>query len=261
MKNTFKLAAIAVSMVLAAGLVACSSGDDVVDATTPEYLLTAKIAQYVDAIKYDHNVSTADTKKIKNANKEVMDIIGGCDDCLAYYFKDVKGQIEKLTSFANGLLSDDIDVAVEYLKTLKTKFKKEADYHLVYVYKVAVVTALDEVTKPESKVKLIEVATTGDDKGKLTSLQADEMNAYIDAVKALEGALTKTDTDYKTACKAEVTAADDAIKAFNELAEGTVTDAEIKKVTDKVDALKTAVNTKVVDKIKDPMSEGTTTTE
>ena len=42
MKNMFKLAAVAVSMALVTSLVACSSGDDdVVDATTPKYLLTA----------------------------------------------------------------------------------------------------------------------------------------------------------------------------------------------------------------------------
>lgn len=245
MKNMFKLAAIAVSMALVTSLVACSSGDDdVVDATTPKYLLTAQINQYVDSIKYDQNVSDGkidekenEIKSFKDAHEAVMDMLGDCEDCLSVYFEDLKSLID---DNKDDFSSSDIKTAKDELAYLKSYGKKE-EYHKVYVYKPAIEDALDAVSDTEDVVD--DIGNPDGNtilKGALNDRQTASMKAYTDAVAALKSLLN--DTDKKT-CEAKIDNADKAIDDFYKLKK--VDKAEIKKVTDAVDEMCTDIGNKL----------------
>lgn len=253
MKNIFKLAAVAVSMALVTSLVACSSGDDdVVDATTPKYLLTAQIKQYVDSITYDQNVSDGkidekenEIKSFKDAHEAVMKIIGDCEDCLSVYFEDLKSLID---NNKDDFSSSDIKTAKDELAYLKS-YGKEEVYHKVYVYKPAIEKALDAVSDAENEVDDIGNPNGNSIlKGSLNDHQTASMKAYTDAVAALKSLLKDAD---KTTCKVKIDNADKAIKAFNKLENKKVTKAEITKVTDAVEAMCDNISTKVVDTIKE----------
>ena len=241
----FKLAAIAVSMALVTSLVACSSGDDdVVDATTPKYLLTAQINQYVDSIKYDQNVSDGkidekknEIKSFKDAHEAVMKIIGDCEDCLAAYFKDLKSLIN---DNKDDFSSSDIEEAIEELAYLKS-YGKEEEYHKVYVYKPAIKDALEAVSKAKDVVD--DIGNPDGNtilKGELNDRQTASMKAYTDTVAALKSVLNEADS--KT-CKTKIAAADKAIDDFYKLKK--VDKAEIKKVTDAVDEMCTDIGNKL----------------
>ena len=255
MKNMFKLAAIAVSMALVTSLVACSSGDDdVVDATTPKYLVTAQIDKYVASIKYNQNVSDEKINGLKDAHKAMMKIIGDCADCLEVYFSgtDGEGGLKSKASVEEdkALTSEAVDTLTEELKTMKANCKDDhKEYHKVEVYKPAIDTALNAVDKKY-------VAAIGDPngntivKGELNERQAANMNAYIDAVKALKAVLSEDDSE---TCEEKIKDADDAIAAFNKLVEKkTVTKSGkdgIDNVIEKVDAMCEDIRTNVYDKI------------
>lgn len=252
MKNMFKLAAVAVSMALVTSLVACSSGDDdVVDATTPKYLLTAQIKQYVDSIKYDQNVSDGkidekknEIKSFKDAHEAVMKIIGDCEDCLAAYFKDLKSLIN---DNKDDFSSSDIEEAIEELAYLKS-YGKEEEYHKVYVYKPAIKKALDAVSDAEDDVD--DIGNPDGNtilKGVLNDSQTASMKAYTDAVAALKSLLKDAD---KMTCKDSIDKADAGIKAFNDAVEKkTVSEAVIKAVIKAVDDMHVDISTNVYGKI------------
>lgn len=248
MKNIFKLAAVAVSMALVTSLVACSSGDDdVVDATTPKYLLTAQINQYVDSIKYEQNVSDDEIESLKKAHEAVMDMLGDCEDCLAAYFKmltDKDNGISNTTKLSSNGVTSAKDNFVYY-----ESYKEEKEYHKVYVYKPAIEDALKAVSDAEDVVD--DIGNPDGNtilKGALNDRQTASMKAYTDAVAALKSLLN--DTDKKT-CEAKIDNADKAIKDFNELENKKVTKAEITKVIDAVEAMCDNISTKVVDTIKE----------
>lgn len=252
MKNIFKLAAIAVSMALVTSLVACSSGDDdVVDATTPKYLLTAQINQYVDSIKYNQNVSDGkidekknEIKSFKDAHEAVMKIIGDCEDCLSVYFEDLKSLID---DNKDDFSSSDIEKAIEELAYLKS-YGKEEEYHKVYVYKPAIKKALDAVSVAEDNVDDIgnPNGNTIID-GKLNNRQTASMKAYIDATAALKSLLK--DADKKT-CKDSIDKADAGIKTFNnDVEKKTVSEVVIKAVIKVVNDMHDDISTNVYDKI------------
>lgn len=235
MKNMFKLAAIAVSMALVMSLVACSSGDDdVVDASTSKYLLTAQIDSYVDSFDYDQNVSDKEIESLETAHKNVMKVIGDCEDCLNAYVKNLKDTSSTTISSTN---------VADMLKALKWCGTEEK-FHKMFVYIPAIKVALKDVDTVKEKVVLIGVPN-GDTilKGSLNERQAATMDAYTDAAAALKAALS--DDDKKT-CKTTIDDADKAIEAFGKLENKNVTKAEIKKVTDKVDAMCKDVQTKIV---------------
>ena len=259
----FKLAAVAVSMALVTSLVACSSrDDDVVDARTPKYLLTAQIKQYVDSIKYDQNASDGkidekenEIKSFKDAHEAVMKIIGDCEDCLAAYFEQLKGKSNSNVNIAitDPFTLDDIEDAKDELAYLKS-YGKEEEYHKVYVYKPAIEKALDAVSKDDEDSTRENVANIGspDGKtiidGKLNNSQTASMKAYIDAAAALKSVLK--DADKKT-CKDSIDKADEKITAFNNAVEKkTVSDTVIKAVDDLHDDIQTKVCDKIVVKTK-----------
>lgn len=262
MKNIFKLAAVAVSMALVTSLVACSSGDDdVVDATTPKYLLTAQIKQYVDSIKYDQNVSDGkidekknEIKSFKDAHEAVMKIIGDCEDCLAAYFEQLKGDSDSNVNIdiTDPFTLDAIEDAKDELAYLKS-YGREEEYHKVYVYKPAIEKALDAVSKDDedSTRKNVDNIGSPDGKtiidGKLNNSQTASMKAYIDAAAALKSVLK--DADKKT-CKDSIDEADAKITAFNNAVEKkTVSDTVIEAVIKAVDDMHDDIQTNVVDKI------------
>lgn len=261
MKNMFKLAAVAVSMALVMSLAACSSGDDdVVDASTPKYLVAAQIDQYVASIDYNQNVSDDEIKSLGKAHEAVMDMLDGCADCLDAYFVEVK-KIDYKHHVENDnkkeewdsrdpIDSTDIKEAIKNLAYLKS-YGTEKAYHKVYVYKPAIEKALRKLvwfgktgdnyyislyTKVRSDVDAIgdpegdTVNTIRD--GKLNDRQAASMKAYTDAYEALKAALS--DDDSKK-CETTIKAADDAIEAFGKLENKNVTNAEIGKVIAAVD--------------------------
>lgn len=256
MKNIFKLAAVAVSMALVTSLVACSSGDDdVVDATTPKYLLTAQIKQYVDSIKYDQNVSDGkidekknEIKSFKDAHEAVMDMLGDCEDCLAAYFEQLKGESDSNVNIdiTDPFTLDAIEDAKDELAYLKSYGEEE--YHKVYVYKPAIKKALDAVSDAEDDVDDIgnpDGKTIID--GKLNNSQTASMKAYIDAAAALKSVLK--DADKKT-CKDSIDKADAKITAFNNAVEKkTVSDTVIEAVIEAVDDMHDDISTNVYDKI------------
>lgn len=255
MKNIFKLAAVAVSMALVTSLVACSSGDDdVVDATTPKYLLTAQINQYVDSIKYEQNVSDDEIESLKKAHEAVMDMLGDCEDCLAAYFEQLKGDSDSNVNIdiTDPFTLDAIEDAKDELAYLKS-YGREEEYHKVYVYKPAIEKALDAVSKDDedSTRKNVDNIGSPDGKtiidGKLNNSQTASMKAYIDAAAALKSVLK--DADKKT-CKDSIDEADAKITAFNNAVEKkTVSDTVIEAVIKAVDDMHDDIQTNVVDKI------------
>lgn len=266
MKNMFKLAAIAVSMALVASLAACSSGDDdVVDTSTPEYLLTEQINRYVASIEYYEYVSDADVESLKTAHEDVMKIIGDCADCLDVYFDSLL----KKELGNSGLVGEKkVEEATDGLKYLK-KYGTEKAFHKVFVYKerdiknallnlvwfvyddynkkyvvdtskqLDIRNAVIEIGKSDSGSKIVD--------GKLDGKQTKDMKAYTDAAAALKAALS--DDDKKT-CETTIKAADDAIEAFGKLENKNVTNAEIKKVIDAVDGMCKDIQINIYDKIK-----------
>lgn len=262
MKKIFKLAAIAVSMALVTSLVACSSGDDdVVDTSTPEYLLNEQIDRYIKwriesidnyvaSIEYNQNVSDKQIESLKKVHDGVMALLGDCTDCLEAYFELLKAE-DKLGPYvgenAVKLSLVGIEAAkkeLNYLKRCGTHEKCEK----ALIYMPAIDNALDEVSKAKAEVVRIgdinypelDVATIVD--GKLNERQAANMKAYTDAVEALKAALN--DADKKT-CKTTIEAADGAIKAFNELGNKNVSKEKIANVTTAVTAMYDDIETKV----------------
>lgn len=250
MKKIFKLAAIAVSMALVTSLVACSSGDDdVVDATTPEYLLKDQIGKYVASIQYDQNVSDAEIKSFEKAHDAVMDMLGDCADCLEVYFDKVKEFDSRWYDAGNDngwyyrtdLSSINIEKDIETLKYLKS-YDKE-DFHKVYVYKSAIDEALEDVDEVW-KVYFIGVPSVNPvtDKntildGELNDRQAENMKAYTDAVAALKDVLSDDDKKLDSPVDKAIKNADKKIEDFNNLGKNKVTVEEIEKVTDAVEAM------------------------
>ncbi len=244
MKNMFKLAAVAVSMALAMGLVACSdSVDDIEDASKPKYLLTAQIDSYVDSLDFEQNVTDKEIKSLKEAHADMMTILGDCEDCLAAYFEMLKNKIMKNKINRYYLNSSKADSITRCLKAMKTKFKDEKTYHKAFVYKDAIKKHIDVLEEAEDDVKNIEdIAKDG-----LNSRQSGNMSAYLDAAAALKAALSKEDAD---TCKTKIDAADTAIKDFNTLVENKkVSKADITTVTAAVEAMKDDIRTNVVEKI------------
>lgn len=249
MKNMLKLAAIAVSMALVTSLVACSSGDDdVVDATTPEYLLKAQIDKYVASIGYNQNVSDDEIKSLEKAHEAVVDMLGDCADCLEFYFGTLKWNTREDDISSTSV--ENLKSELEYLK----KYGKEEDFHKVYVYKPAIYQAIEDVAEAEKDVSAIgdpslnpvtEKNTILD--GKLNDRQLESMKAYTDAVEALKNALN--DDDKKT-CKTTIEAADKVIEIFNKLENKGVTKPHIDAVIVAVDVMCEDIRTNVYGKIE-----------
>lgn len=234
MKNMFKLAAVAVSMALVMSLVACSSGDDdVVDASTSKYLLTAQIDSYVDSFDYDQNVSDKEIESLETAHKNVMKVIGDCEDCLNAYVKNLKETSSTTISSTN---------VADMLKALKWCGTEEK-FHKMFVYIPAIKVALKDVDTVKEKVVLIGVPN-GDTilKGSLNERQAATMDAYTDAFEALKALLS--DADKKT-CKKTIDDADTAIKNFGKLENKKVDQIEISEVTTAVTAVYNDIYTNV----------------
>ncbi|MDE7291661.1 MAG: hypothetical protein K2N58_06415 [Treponemataceae bacterium] len=264
MKKLFKLAAIAVSMALVTSLVACSSGDDdVVDATTPEYLLKAQIDKYVASIKYDQNVSDDEIKPLKKAHEAMMDMLGDCAKCLEVYFDDYL-QDELNLKYFDELdrtpTLEKINYVVDYLKELKEYYGTDKKFHEKEVYLPAMDKALNgvvgynyaiwydedgtlhefpdyksEYERDNARLKVSKIGDPKGDtilKGELNDRQSESMKTYTDAVETLKNALN--DDDKKT-CKKSIDDADAAIKAFNDLKNKNVD-------KDKIDLVITAVD-------------------
>lgn len=251
MKNMFKLAAVAVSMALAASLVACSSGDDVVDASTPKYLLAERIDKYVASIKYDQNVSDKEIESLGKAHDAEMEFFGGCEDCLGLYFKTLKKDLYIYVEGEQLLDSDGIkdvkDSLEADLRLKKSCYGKENVYHRMYVYRPAIDVAIGKVgADSKAREKVLDIGESDGNKildSKLNGRQLDTMKAYTDAAAALKAALS--DDDKKT-CETIIKAADAVIGAFkNE----NVTKPEIVKVIAAVDAMSLEIKTKVSDAI------------
>lgn len=262
MKKIFKLAAIAVSMALVTSLVACSSGDDdVVDATTPEYLLKDQIGKYVASIKYNQNVSDAEIESLEKAHEAVMDMLGDCADCLEVYFNKVKEFDGRCYDAGNDngwhyrtdLSSINIEKDIETLKYLKS-YDKE-DFHKVYVYKPAIDEAIEDVDDVW-KVYYIGVPSVNPvtDKntildGELNDRQNENMKAYTDAVAALKDVLSDDDKKLDSPVDKAIKAADKAIDDFDNLGKNKVNVKEIEKVTTAVKAMCNVIEEKVCDPI------------
>lgn len=240
MKNMFKLAAVAVSMALAMGLVACSdSVDDIEDASKPKYLLTAQIDSYVDSLDFEQNVTDKEIKSLKEAHDDMMTILGDCEDCLAAYFEMLKNKIDRYY-----LNSSEADSITRCLKAMKTKFKDEKTYHKAFVYKDAIKKHIDVLEEAEDDVENIkDIAKDG-----LNSRQSASMSKYLDAAAALKAALSEDDAKK---CETTIKAADVAIKTFNKLENKNVTKVEIGLVTTAVEAMKDDIRTNVVAPIDD----------
>lgn len=272
MKKIFKLAAIAVSVALATSLVACSSGDDdVVDASTPKYLVTAQINSYVDSIEYDQNVSDAEIESIKKENEDVLNVLGDCEDCLAVYLEWLKSNVGGYYGendygrywVQQTLYTSDYERASSIkgvkarFNVLKTNYSKHDDCHKFYVYLPAIEKALNGYGKKESyfwkwdtpRGKVEDIGEYEGDKildRKLNDRQAENMTEYLDAAAALKAALNKDDAKK---CENKIKAADDAIKVFNDLKNEGVTKAAIEKVTNALDAMYEDVNKNVYNEL------------
>lgn len=251
MKNMFKLAAIAVSMALVMSLAACSSGDDdVVDASTPKYLVAAQIDQYVASIKYEQNVSDDEIKSLKETHEDFMKFIDGCADCLDAYFSSLKSKAPLLDEDGKVILyvSAEIEELKAGIKWIKNCYGTKEIYHEAFVYKHAVGKALYNVWSKTRK-NVDDIGDPNGDtilKGALNERQAASMKAYTDAVAALKAALS--DDDSKK-CETKIKAANDAIDAFGKLENKNVNRNEIVKVLDAVDEMCEDINTKVYDKL------------
>lgn len=240
MKNMFKLAAVAVSMALAMGLVACSdSVDDIEDASKPKFYWSSKADKYVDSLKYEQNVTDDEIKSLKEEYAAITTIGDDCEHCLEKYCDN----LYNITNTSK-LDSDDIKDAKVVLGKLKTWASNE-NFHKVYVYRKAVEDAILNLDELKIKVDAIKGIVNNE----LNSRQSDNMNAYLDAAAALKAALSKEDAD---TCKTKIDAADTAIKAFNTLVENKkVSKAAITSVTTEVSAMKDDIQTNVVDAIDD----------
>lgn len=238
MKNMFKLAAVAVSMALAMGLVACSdSVDDVVDESTVKSFWSSKISKYVDSLEYEQNVKDEEIESLKKAHENMMVVVGDCEECLEAYFEVVETNtgLDKLTSKN----IKDVEEQLKYLKG-NSKYNTEKEFHKRLVYKPDIEDAIDDLQEAKKEVDAI----ADINKDKLNDRQSASMSAYFDAVAALKAALNEDDAKK---CKTTIDAADNAIEAFNKLPK--VNKDNITGVITKVDAMVTDIKTNVVDKI------------
>lgn len=238
MKNMFKLAAVAVSMALAMGIVACSdSVDDVVDESTVKSFWSSKTDKYVDSLEYEQNVTDEEIKSLKEAYAAITTIGDGCEHCLEKYYEMLSKTLSE-----SELTSDDIKSAKENLGKVKT-WAANKDFHKVYVYRNAINNAIKALNKAETKVEAI--GKIADDE--LNPRQSGNMSAYLDAAAALKAALSEDDAKK---CKTTIDVADTVIKAFNTLVENKkVSEAAITSVTTAVSAMKDDIQTNVVEKI------------
>lgn len=245
MKNMFKLAAVAVSMALAMGIVACSdSVDDVVDASTPEYLEAEQSSRHleslkgrVDLVEYDQNLSDEEIKDFKDDYKAMMDIVVECEDCLKYYEEHVLDEDFYPKSKVN-------IYTINRLHGLKEMFDTETKYHERCVYAVAIDNAIMDLQKAKRKVNDISDIEATDGNYKLNERQRASIDAYNDAVGALKSVLNETDAKK---CETKIKDAYEAIKTFNELK--SVTKDNIKDLTTAVDAMVSDIAVKVYDPI------------
>lgn len=262
MKNMFKLAAVAVSMALAASLVACSSGDDVVDASTPKYLLAEQIDKYVASVKYDQDVQKDDIEKLGEAHDAMMGVIGGCEECCKAYFEDLlkSTEFDVKDKERKTLSPNDVADITNKLKSLvtKTAYDTEEKFHKNYVYAKAVRDAIDVVNDNQNSSIRKNFGEIGKSKGgeikdgKLNDNQAASMNAYLDAVKALKDVLDLKDADLKkddasktlvTICEEAIKKADKAITDFEKkVEEAKVKPDDTTTVTDAVNSMCTAID-------------------
>ena len=238
MKNMFKLAAVAISMVLAMGIVACSdSVDDVVDESTVKSFWSSKADKYVDSLGYEQNVTDAEIKSLKEAYAAITTIGDGCEHCLEEYYEKLSNTLGKSELDSKGI--EDAKVALGELKT----WASDENFHKVYVYKVAIKDAIENLNDAKGDVDAIDEIKYSE----LNTRQSASMNAYLDAAAALKAALSEADA--KT-CKTTIEAADKAIEGFNKLVENkNVSKANITLVTTAVEAMKDNIQTNVVDTI------------